>query len=453
MCGIVGFTGSAQAAPILLDGLSKLEYRGYDSAGLAVQNAAGKIEVVKAKGRLRVLSEMTDEGKAVQGCCGIGHTRWATHGEPSVVNAHPHYSRDQKIAVVHNGIIENYQELKTRLINKGFTFASQTDTEVVAQLLDYYYTGVSAGDSLDAITRMMMHVRGSYALGILFADQPGVVYAVRKDSPLIVGKAENGSLIASDVPALLKYTRTVYYIDNLEIARLTPDSIEFFNIDKEPVEKEASTIEWDAEAAEKGGYEHFMMKEIHEQPTAVRDTLSPRIKDGRIDLSELGLDEEAIKNVRRIYIIGCGSAYHVGVAARYVFESLARLPVEVDVASEFRYRNPVLEPDSLALVGDQTQQALRRYHVDKAVMSCKGIDLESGVTDSSEFHSQTKQSMLRYAKTRILILDSSKFDKISFIDIAPLDVFDTIVTNAAPSKAWLDYFAEHGIECLYPGAK
>jgi len=283
MCGIVGFTGSAQAAPILLDGLSKLEYRGYDSAGLAVQNAAGKIEVVKAKGRLRVLSEMTDEGKAVQGCCGIGHTRWATHGEPSVVNAHPHYSRDQKIAVVHNGIIENYQELKTRLINKGFTFASQTDTEVVAQLLDYYYTGVSAGDSLDAITRMMMHVRGSYALGILFADQPGVVYAVRKDSPLIVGKAENGSLIASDVPALLKYTRTVYYIDNLEIARLTPDSIEFFNIDKEPVEKEASTIEWDAEAAEKGGYEHFMMKEIHEQPTAVRDTLSPRIKDGRIE--------------------------------------------------------------------------------------------------------------------------------------------------------------------------
>mgnify|MGYP005894113459 FL=1 len=354
MCGIVGFTGSAQAAPILLDGLSKLEYRGYDSAGLAVQNAAGKIEVVKAKGRLRVLSEMTDEGKAVQGCCGIGHTRWATHGEPSVVNAHPHYSRDQKIAVVHNGIIENYQELKTRLINKGFTFASQTDTEVVAQLLDYYYTGVSAGDSLDAITRMMMHVRGSYALGILFADQPGVVYAVRKDSPLIVGKAENGSLIASDVPALLKYTRTVYYIDNLEIARLTPDSIEFFNIDKEPVEKEASTIEWDAEAAEKGGYEHFMMKEIHEQPTAVRDTLSPRIKDGRIDLSELGLDEEAIKNVRRIYIIGCGSAYHVGVAARYVFESLARLPVEVDVASEFRYRDPVLEPDSMAVIISQS---------------------------------------------------------------------------------------------------
>lgn len=354
MCGIVGFTGSAQAAPILLDGLSKLEYRGYDSAGMGVQNAAGKIEVVKAKGRLRVLSEMTDGGNAVKGCCGIGHTRWATHGEPSVVNAHPHYSRDQKIAVVHNGIIENYQELKDRLASRGFAFASQTDTEVVAQLLDYYYTGVSAGDCLDAITRMMLHVRGSYALGVLFADQPGVVYAVRKDSPLIVGKADNGNLIASDVPALLKYTRTVYYIDNMEIARLTGDSIEFFNVDKEPVTKESTTIEWDAEAAEKGGYEHFMMKEIHEQPTAVRDTISPRIKEGRIDLSELSLDEQAIRSVRRLYIIGCGSAYHVGVAARYVFERLARLPVEVDVASEFRYRDPVLEPDSLAVIISQS---------------------------------------------------------------------------------------------------
>ena len=354
MCGIIGFVGNEPAAPILLDGLERMEYRGYDSAGVAVRSETAGLQVRKTKGRLQVLSDLIHGGADLEGNLGIGHTRWATHGEPSVVNAHPHYSRDQKIAVVHNGIIENYQELKTRLINKGFTFASQTDTEVVAQLLDYYYTGVSAGDSLDAITRMMMHVRGSYALGILFADQPGVVYAVRKDSPLIVGKAENGSLIASDVPALLKYTRTVYYIDNLEIARLTPDSIEFFNIDKEPVEKEASTIEWDAEAAEKGGYEHFMMKEIHEQPTAVRDTLSPRIKDGRIDLSELGLDEEAIKNVRRIYIIGCGSAYHVGVAARYVFESLARLPVEVDVASEFRYRDPILDPEDLVIIISQS---------------------------------------------------------------------------------------------------
>ena len=354
MCGIVGFTGAAQAAPILLDGLAKLEYRGYDSAGIAVQNAAGKIEIVKAKGRLRVLSDMTDGGRAVQGTCGIGHTRWATHGEPSVQNAHPHYSRDEKIAVVHNGIIENFQELKDRLINRGYEFASQTDTEVVAQLIDYYYTGEAAGDPLRAITSMMMHVRGSYALGVLFADRPGVVYAVRKDSPLIVGRAENGSLIGSDVPALLKYTRTVYYIDNLEIACLTPDSITFYNIDREQIEKQPSTIEWDAEAAEKGGYEHFMMKEIHEQPAAVRDTISPRIKDGRVDLSELSLDEDALRAVRRVYIVGCGSAYHVGVAARYVMESLARLPVEVDVASEFRYRDPVLEPDSLAIIISQS---------------------------------------------------------------------------------------------------
>ena len=354
MCGIVGFTGARQAAPILLDGLSKLEYRGYDSAGIAVQNAAGKIEVVKAKGRLRVLSEMTDGGNAVQGCCGIGHTRWATHGEPSVTNAHPHYSRDQKIAVVHNGIIENYQELKDRLVARGFEFISQTDTEVIAQMIDFYYCGESAGDPLDAITRMMLHVRGSYALGVLFEDRPGTVYAVRKDSPLIVGQAEDGNLIASDVPALLKYTRTVYYIDNLEIAELTPDSISFFNMSKEPVTHEPSTIEWDAEAAEKGGYEHFMMKEIHEQPAAVRDTLSPRIKEGCIDLSELELDEENIRKVKRLYIVGCGSAYHVGVAARYVFESLARLPVEVDVASEFRYRNPVLEENSLALIISQS---------------------------------------------------------------------------------------------------
>ena len=354
MCGIVGFTGAAQAAPILLDGLAKLEYRGYDSAGIAVQNAAGKIEIVKAKGRLRVLSDMTDGGRAVQGTCGIGHTRWATHGEPSVQNAHPHYSRDEKIAVVHNGIIENFQELKDRLINRGYEFASQTDTEVVAQLIDYYYTGEAAGDPLRAITSMMMHVRGSYALGVLFADRPAVVYAVRKDSPLIVGRAENGSLIASDVPALLKYTRTVYYIDNLEIACLTPDSITFYNIDREQIEKQPSTIEWDAEAAEKGGYEHFMMKEIHEQPAAVRDTISPRIKDGRVDLSELSLDEDALRAVRRVYIVGCGSAYHVGVAARYVMESLARLPVEVDVASEFRYRDPVLEPDSLAIIISQS---------------------------------------------------------------------------------------------------
>ena len=354
MCGIVGFTGAAQAAPILLDGLSKLEYRGYDSAGIAVQNAAGKIEVVKAKGRLKVLSEMTDGGNAVHGSCGIGHTRWATHGEPSVVNAHPHYSRDQKIAVVHNGIIENYQEIKDRLLNKGFTFVSQTDTEVVAQLLDYYYTGESAGNALDAITRMMLHVRGSYALGVLFADEPGVIYAVRKDSPLIVGQCEDGAIIASDVPALLKYTRTVYYIDNLEIARLTPDSIEFFNIDKEPITRESTTIEWDAEAAEKGGYEHFMMKEIFEQPKAVRDTITPRIRNGHIVLDDITLTAEELRRFTKINIVACGTAYHVGVVAKYAFEELLRIQVEVDVASEFRYRDPILNENTLMIIISQS---------------------------------------------------------------------------------------------------
>ena len=354
MCGIVGFTGARQAAPILLDGLSKLEYRGYDSAGIAVQNPAGKIEVVKAKGRLRVLSEMTDGGNAVQGCCGIGHTRWATHGEPSVVNAHPHYSRDQKIAVVHNGIIENFQELKDRLTAQGFEFVSQTDTEVIAQLIDFYYCGESAGDPLDAITRMMLHVRGSYALGILFEDRPGTVYAVRKDSPLIVGQAEDGNLIASDVPALLKYTRTVYYIDNLEIAELTPDSISFYNMSKEPVTHQSTTVEWDAEAAEKGGYEHFMMKEIHEQPRAALDTLNSVVKNGNIDLSEIHLTDEEIRSISQIQFVACGSAYHVGVAAQYVIEDLAKIPVRVELASEFRYRRPLLDPNALVVVISQS---------------------------------------------------------------------------------------------------
>ena len=360
MCGIVGYAGNVKTAcgkplEVCLQGLQRLEYRGYDSAGVALTAPdMGHVEVRKKAGRLANLVEDVERNPMPLATVGIGHTRWATHGEPSVVNAHPHYSRDQKIAVVHNGIIENYQEIKDRLLNKGFTFVSQTDTEVVAQLLDYYYTGESAGNALDAITRMMLHVRGSYALGVLFADEPGVIYAVRKDSPLIVGQCEDGAIIASDVPALLKYTRTVYYIDNLEIARLTPDSIEFFNIDKEPITRESTTIEWDAEAAEKGGYEHFMMKEINEQPAAVRDTISPRLKDGKIDLSELALDEEAIKNVRRLYIIGCGSAYHVGMAARYVFESLARIPVEVDVASEFRYRDPILDPDDLVIIISQS---------------------------------------------------------------------------------------------------
>ncbi len=349
MCGIVGYTGYEQAAPLLIDGLSKLEYRGYDSAGLAIEEK-DKIEVVRAKGRLRVLEEMTDNGRALDGFCGIGHTRWATHGVPSVVNAHPHCNEKKTIAVVHNGIIENYQSLKEYLEKKGYHFESETDTEVIAHLLDRYYNG----DPLEAITKVMARVTGSYALGILFQDHPGKVFAVRKDSPMIVGSAPQGNFIASDVPAILKYTKNVYFVNNMEIVCMDADSIHFYNVDQEEIEKEITTINWDAEAAEKGGYEHFMLKEIYEQPKAVQDTISPRIKDGEIVLEELEMSEEEIRQIRRIYMIGCGSAYHVCVSARYVLEALTRIPVEVDLASEFRYRDPILEEDSLVIVISQS---------------------------------------------------------------------------------------------------
>ncbi len=354
MCGIVGFTGEAQAAPILLDGLARLEYRGYDSAGIAVKNAdSDRIEVVKVKGRLKQLAEKTDNGCSVPGSCGIGHTRWATHGEPSMVNAHPHVSDNQNVIVVHNGIIENYQELKDRLIKKGYSFYSQTDTEVVTKLLDYYYAKYQ-GDALEAIVKVMMRVRGSYALGIMLKAEPGIIYSARKDSPLIVGHSEQGNFIASDVPAILKYTRSVYYIDNLEIARLSGSEISFYNIDKEEISKEPVEIKWDAEAAEKGGYEHFMMKEIQEQPRAVRDTIGSCVRDGVIDLSALGLSDGDIRGISRIYIVACGSAYHVGVAAKYVIENLAKIPVEVDLASEFRYRGPLLEEHSVVVIISQS---------------------------------------------------------------------------------------------------
>ena len=353
MCGIVGFTGRHQAAPILLDGLSKLEYRGYDSAGIAVRDGEKDIEIIKAKGRLKVLLEKTNAGESVPGMCGIGHTRWATHGEPSEVNAHPHVSDNGNVAAVHNGIIENYQELKEKLLRRGYSFYSSTDTEVAVKLVDYYYQKYG-GSPVEAVRHAMVRIRGSYALAMMFRDYPEEIFVARKDSPMILGVENGESYIASDVPAILKYTRNVYYIGNLELACVKPGEITFYNLDGEEIEKEPKIIEWDAEAAEKAGFEHFMMKEINEQPAAVRDTISPRLKDGKIDLSELALDEEAIKNVRRLYIIGCGSAYHVGMAARYVFESLARIPVEVDVASEFRYRDPVLEQDSLAMVISQS---------------------------------------------------------------------------------------------------
>ena len=353
MCGIVGFTGRHQAAPILLDGLSKLEYRGYDSAGLAVRDGENETEVIKAKGRLKVLMEKTNGGESVPGTCGIGHTRWATHGEPSEMNAHPHVSDDGNVVAVHNGIIENYQELKDKLLRKGYSFYSATDTEVAVKLVDYYYK--KYGESpIEAVNHAMVRIRGSYALAMMFRDYPGEIYVARKDSPMILGVQDGESYIASDVPAILKYTRNVYYIGNMEMARVRMGEITFYNLDGDEIQKELKTVEWDAEAAEKAGFEHFMMKEIHEQPRAVSDTLNSVIKDGKIDLSEVGMDEEKIRSIRRIYIVACGSAYHVGMAAQYVLEDLARIPVRVELASEFRYRNPILDKDGLAVIISQS---------------------------------------------------------------------------------------------------
>ena len=353
MCGIVGFTGVQQAAPILLDGLSKLEYRGYDSAGIAVRNGENETEVVKAKGRLKSLAEKTDNGTAVIGSCGIGHTRWATHGEPSESNAHPHKSDDGNVVAVHNGIIENYLELKEKLTRKGYVFYSETDTEVAVKLIDYYYKKYE-GTPIDAINHAMVRIRGSYALAVMFKDYPEEIYVSRKDSPMILGIEDGESYIASDVPAILKYTRNVYYIGNMELACVRKGEITFYNLDGEEIEKELKTIEWDAEAAEKAGFEHFMMKEIHEQPKVVGDTLNSVLKDGQFDLSSVGLSEEEIKDISQIYIVACGSAYHVGIAAQYVIEDLAKIPVRVELGSEFRYRNPLLDPKGLVIVISQS---------------------------------------------------------------------------------------------------
>ncbi len=353
MCGIVGFTGEHQAAPIILDGLSKLEYRGYDSAGMAVRDGEGEYQIVKAKGRLKALSEKTDDGNAVCGTCGIGHTRWATHGEPSEINAHPHMSDDGNVVGVHNGIIENYQELKEKLIRKGYTFYSSTDTEVAIKLVDYYYKKYEH-TPVDAINHAIVRIRGSYALALMFKDYPEEIFVARKDSPMILGVDNGESYLASDVPAILKYTRNVYYIGNMEMARLKKGEITFYNLDGDVIEKELVEIKWNAEAAEKAGYEHFMMKEIHEQPRVIADTLHSVYKDGELDLSSVGLADEDIKKISQIYIVACGSAYHVGVVAQYVIEDLAKIPVRVDVASEFRYRRPILKSDDLVIIISQS---------------------------------------------------------------------------------------------------
>ena len=359
MCGIVGYVGHEQAAPVILDGLAKLEYRGYDSAGLAVRDPEGRVRLVKAKGRLKVLAEKTNDGASLHGSIGIGHTRWATHGEPSETNAHPHVSSaksigdEANVVGVHNGIIENYQELKEKLLRHDYSFYSETDTEVAVKLVDYYYHKYNIGP-IDAIAKTMVRVRGSYALAMMFKEYPDELWVARKDSPMVIGVTGDAVYVASDVPAILKYTRSVYYIGNQEMACLRAGEVHFYNLDGDEIYKEKTEIEWDAEAAEKGGFEHFMMKEIHEQPKAVEDTVKALVKNGSIDFSDTGIDDEFIGSIKRIYIVACGSAWHVGMAAQYVFEDLAKIPVRVELASEFRYRKPMLDGSDLVIVISQS---------------------------------------------------------------------------------------------------
>ena len=379
MCGIVGYTGNRQAGPVLLEGLAKLEYRGYDSAGLAVRNGSAPSEVVKAKGRLSNLSDKTDGGNALKGTCGIGHTRWATHGEPSIVNAHPHVSGnctgsgsgtvESEVVGVHNGIIENYQELKDKLVRHGYSFYSQTDTEAAVKLVDYYYKKYKMGP-VDAIAKAMVRIRGSYALEIMFSDFPDEIWVARKESPMIIGINGEESFIASDVPAILKYTRDVYYIDNLEFACVKPGEVHFYNLDGDEVSKETVQISWDAQAAEKAGFEHFMMKEIHEQPKIIADTFNSVYKDGKINLSEVGLTDEEMEKIKKIEIVACGSAYHVGMVAQYVIEDLCRVPVRVELASEFRYRKPLLTDEDFVIAISQSGET---EDTKKAVVEAKEL--------------------------------------------------------------------------------
>ena len=349
MCGIVGYTGKQEAAPIMLEGLKRLEYRGYDSAGVVV-STGGELRLSKAKGYVDGLNAKIDGGRLMPGNTGIGHTRWATHGRPSDENAHPHISHSGKIAVVHNGIIENYQRLREMLISKGIEFKSETDTEVAVNLIQYFYRG----DILKAVSEAVLRLEGSYALGIMCEDYPDMLLATRKESPLILGIGEGENFLASDVAAVLKYTRDVYYLSDDEIAVISPKAIKIYSCELEEIAKPVSRVDWDISAAEKGGYEHFMFKEIMEQPEAIRKTLSPRIKNGRVLLDDIALDPDYIKSLSRIYIVGCGSAYHVGVVAKYNMEKLVRLPVEAVLASEFRYSSPLVDASTLVICISQS---------------------------------------------------------------------------------------------------
>ena len=405
MCGIVGFTGRKQAAPILLAGLKKLEYRGYDSAGIAVRNGEELAQVVKATGKLKNLSEKTDGGNSLKGTCGIGHTRWATHGDPTQTNAHPHVSGnctgsgsgpvESLVVGVHNGIIENYQELKDKLLKHGYQFYSQTDTEVAIKLVDYYYKKYKIGP-IDAIAKTMVRIRGSYALELMFKDYPGEIWVARKDSPMIIGIADDDTYVASDVPAILEYTNQVYYIGNLEMGRLSPGKAVFYDLNGDVIEKEKVEITFSAEAADKGGYEHFMMKEINEQPRAVQDTLNFALENGRIDLSKIGITDEIIKEITQIHIVACGSAWHVGTAAQYVIEDLARIPVRVELASEFRYRNPILNPTDLVVIISQSGEtadslAALREAKERGIKTLAIVNVEgSSIAREADFVFYTK---------------------------------------------------------------
>ena len=405
MCGIVGFTGRKQAAPILLAGLKKLEYRGYDSAGIAVRNGEELAQVVKATGKLKNLSEKTDGGNSLKGTCGIGHTRWATHGDPTQTNAHPHVSGnctgsgsgpvESLVVGVHNGIIENYQELKDKLLKHGYQFYSQTDTEVAIKLVDYYYKKYKIGP-IDAIAKTMVRIRGSYALELMFKDYPGEIWVARKDSPMIIGISDDETYVASDVPAILEYTNQVYYIGNLEMGRLSPGKAVFYDLNGDVIEKEQVEITFSAEAADKGGYEHFMMKEINEQPRAVQDTLNFALENGRIDLGKIGITDEIIKEITQIHIVACGSAWHVGTAAQYVIEDLARIPVRVELASEFRYRNPILNPTDLVVIISQSGEtadslAALREAKERGIKTLAIVNVEgSSIAREADFVFYTK---------------------------------------------------------------
>lgn len=464
MCGIVGYVGKEQACPILLEGLSKLEYRGYDSAGVAIFNGEN-IDVRKTRGRLKVLSDMIGGGKDVAGVMGIGHTRWATHGEPSDVNSHPHLSASGRFAVVHNGIIENYLPLKKRLMEKGFQFVSETDTEVVAHLFEYYYKG----DLLEAMTKVIHRVEGSYALGVVCADFPDRFVAVRKSSPLIIGVGRGENFIASDVTAILNHTRNVYYLEDDEIVMLSADEVKIYNTDREEIHKEIFRVNWDVSAAEKGGYEHFMMKEIEEQPKALRDTISPRIKNGKIVLDDISLTAEDIKSLKKIFIIACGSAYHVGVVGKYAIERLCRIPVEVEVASEFRYHDPIIGKGDLVIIISQsgetadTLAALKEAKArgarilsivnvvgssianasDDVIYTWAGPEIAVATTKAYSTQLSVIYLIAAYMADKLGRLDSASYDKI----VAEISVLPDKVSTILAKKENVQYLASKFYSC------